>query len=57
MKKTVTIVDPPGGWQHGFPAVLQDDYVKQLLDAGYTTKEVPFLLKHSRYWEQEVGDD
>ena len=47
------IVDPPSGWRYGFPALKQDDYEKQLRDAGYPEEDIPFALKHSRYWEHE----
>lgn len=43
------LVDPPAGWAYGFPAVLQDDYVQQLKDAGYPEKDIPMALKHSRF--------
>jgi hypothetical protein len=44
------IVDPPEGWKYGFPAPLKDDYEKQLKESGYPKKDIPFALKHSRYW-------
>lgn len=44
------IVDPPSGWQHGFPAHLEEDYPAQLLKAGYKDSEIDMCLKHSRYW-------
>ncbi len=47
------MVDPPGGWRYGFPAPLQDDYLQQLIDAGYPTAEMDLAFKYSRYWEEE----
>jgi hypothetical protein len=46
-------VDPPEGWKYGFPAPAQNDYLQQLLDAGYPEDKIPFALKHSRYFTQE----
>ena len=43
------LVDPPSGWMYGFPAVLQEDYVQQLKDAGYPEEDIDLALKHSRY--------
>jgi len=51
-----TIVDPPSGWRYGFPAPLQEDYTKQLKDAGYPEKDIDMALKHSRYWERDYED-
>lgn len=51
MKKLM--VDPPSGWMYGFPALLQEDYVQQLKDAGYPEKDIELALKHSRYWESD----
>lgn len=48
-----TIVDPPAGWRYGFPAPLQEDYEKQLRNAGYPENGIPLALKHSRYWTAE----
>lgn len=43
------IVDPPSGWMYGFPAPLEEDYERQLRNAGYPEKDIPMALKHSRY--------
>ena len=48
------IVDPPAGWLFGFPSPLQENYEVQLREAGYPEKDIPFALKHSRYWETEL---
>lgn len=47
------IVDPPSGWQYGFPAPLEKDYEAQLKRAGYPVSDIPFALKYSRYWTHE----
>lgn len=43
------LVDPPEGWKYGFPAPRQEDYRKQLIDAGYPKNQIEFAIKHSRY--------
>lgn len=47
------IVDPPGGWQYGFPQPLQKDYKQQLIDAGYPESQIEFALDYSRYWSTD----
>lgn len=48
------MVDPPNGWRYGFPAIMQYDYEKQLMDAGYPEKDIEMALKHSRFWEKDL---
>lgn len=48
-----TMVDPPAGWLYGFPAPLEEDYEKQLINAGYPESGIPLALKHSQYWSIE----
>lgn len=48
-----TIVDPPEGWKYGFPAPLQGDYERQLIDAGYPQSRIELALRYSRYWEED----
>lgn len=50
--KKVMIVDPPAGWKYGFPAILQNDYKQQLLDAEYPAKDIDIAIRYSRYWYQ-----
>lgn len=57
----ITIVDPPSGWQYGFPKpipadILGDDekFADWLFMQGYPADQIEFALKYSRYWE---GDD
>jgi hypothetical protein len=52
-----TIVDPPSGWQHGYPKALPDNWKEEsfdlkqwFLDNGYPEKDIDFALKYSRYW-------
>lgn len=52
-----TIVDPPEGWRYGFPAPLQEDYERQLIDAGYPKQSIELALKYSRYWERDIDDE
>lgn len=58
------LVDPPSGWQYGFPAELQADYPAQLRAAGYPERDIQFALEHSRFigtqeelhgWYEQAG--
>ena len=53
MTKKVTLVDPPSGWRYGFPAPLQENYEKQLREAGYPEMDIHHALGYSRYWETD----
>ena len=59
--------DPPSGWMYGFPVKLKTvsdfvDWEKEipskeklaelLKEHGYPEKDIPFALKHSRYYTQ-----
>lgn len=48
------MIDPPSGWQYGFPRVYdetQDGPIDQfLLDNGYPPKDVEFALQYMRSW-------
>jgi hypothetical protein len=52
-----TIIDPPSGWQYGFPRVLditENETLKDwLLRSGYPPSLIPLAEKHSRYWEED----
>jgi hypothetical protein len=52
----VLMVDPPSGWKYGFPKPLDKEksYEQQLKEAGYPEEDIPFALKHSRYYEADV---
>jgi hypothetical protein len=59
-----TIIDPPSGWQYGFPKPIPVGCLKSdsllriwLLDQGYPANMLELALKHSRYWSKEIEDD
>jgi len=54
-----TFIDPPSGWEYGFPKALPDTYphidlVEWLLQQGYPEDLIPFAMKYSRYWEDDI---
>lgn len=56
-----TYIDPPSGWQYGFPKVLPAEYphidlVSWLLRQGYPDDLIPYALKYSRYWEEDIDE-
>jgi hypothetical protein len=60
MPTKVLIIDPPSGWQHGFPKILPQELVgnteglsEWLVANGYPEEDLELALKHSRYWERE----
>ena len=60
-KKTL-VIDPPEGWRYGFPKpipseVMKSDTLLRIWLAGENYPDVELALKHSRYWETEIGDD
>lgn len=57
--KTVVIVDPPNGWRYGFPKIMElnIEYEDLLRSSGYPEEYIPFALKYSRFWEEEVQDE
>jgi hypothetical protein len=47
------LIDPPSGWQHGFPRQFRPEYPNQSLESwlrgtNYPSKDIPLALKHSR---------
>jgi hypothetical protein len=63
MTKTL-VIDPPGGWQYGFPKAVPAGIMKSdsllrlwLTDQGYPIDDVDLAIKHSRYWETEDEQD
>lgn len=48
-----TMVDPPSGWKHGFPALLRENYPLQLLVAGYKEEELDTCVRHTRAWSHK----
>lgn len=53
-----TFIDPPSGWQYGFPKVLPKDVVNVkawLVQNGYPQREIDSCGKYFYYrcWESE----
>jgi len=60
------MVDPPSGWQYGFPRPYDfepshpnlpgEEYRQEVRewwrDTGYPSKDIDFAIEHSRYWEE-----
>jgi len=51
------IIDPPSGWQYGFPKPVPEGVMKNesllriwLQNEGYPQEDLELALKHSRYW-------
>lgn len=58
------MIDPPCGWQYGFPKPIPDGYLKNetlmrvwLEGEGYPSSLVDLALTHSRYWESDIESD
>lgn len=53
------MVDPPSGWQFGFPKPIPDEatgefFATWMREQGYPQKLIDDgMLKHCRYWEEE----
>jgi hypothetical protein len=52
------VIDPPSGWRFGFPKPAPENFFDDsfdlgawLIDSGYPAEDIPFAIKHSRYWE------
>lgn len=58
MSKKVIMVDPPSGWQYGFPAPLDDSmtFQEQLARHKYPVEDYELAENYSRYWEEEMDD-
>lgn len=62
-KKRVTYIDPPGGWQYGFPKIIPQEAFGNvrlwLVENGYPQSEIDSYGKYfdCRYWTDEVDDD
>jgi len=59
LKKTITIIDPPGGWRYGFPKAIPNeitDITKWLIENGYPQIEIGQFDGQipCRFWEEEV---
>jgi hypothetical protein len=59
------IVDPPSGWQYGFPTLWDKDEYEKLEDflkaKGYPEDQIEFACRHMRMWlpqeENKDGDN
>ena len=56
-----TMIDPPSGWQYGFPKVLPDGVTnvkKWLIEQGYPKKLIDELGDsfYCRYWGEPLPD-
>jgi hypothetical protein len=61
----VLMIDPPGGWQYGFPKPVHEEFHtlgedfdlgRWLVEQGYPEKDLELALRYGRYWEQEIDD-
>jgi len=54
-------VDPPSGWQYGFPAVYdatKDGSLEEFFRSkGYPEKDIKFALQHTRSWYENTSND
>lgn len=57
------IIDPPSGWQYGFPRPVPKSFFEEsfdlgvwLVECGYPAADVPLAIKYSRYWEVEKSE-
>jgi len=56
------VIDPPSGWQYGFPALIHDKILfggdniksKWFRLQGYPENLIELGLRHSRYWSVRV---
>jgi len=52
----MTIIDPPSGWQYGFPKPIPEDRKKDslvwLVEQGYSLIDELGEHFYCRYWEQ-----
>ena len=62
MKKIVKFIDPPSGWQYGFPKIIPDDVEDSeawLVEQGYPQELITRYGNHfyCRYWTEEIEDE
>lgn len=61
--RIVTMIDPPSGWQYGFPKVLPNNQLHRvnewLVEQGYPQKIIDEFDGRlpCRYWESNSSDD
>ena len=57
MTTTTKMIDPPGGWQYGFPKPYTplpgETLVEWLVREGYPAVEAEWAINHLRYWETD----
>lgn len=57
MTTTTKMIDPPGGWQYGFPKPYTplpgETLVEWLVREGYPAVEAEWAINHIRYWETD----
>lgn len=60
MSKSTTclMIDPPGGWNYGFPSPIlpwdEKNFQEFLLSRGYPRGDLELANKYSRYWDTSV---
>lgn len=61
MSATKLMVDPPSGWQYGFPALWDKEEYPKLKDflkaKGYPEDQIEFALNYIRMWFPEEKAD
>ena len=60
--RRIMVVDPPSGWQYGFPRELDlkegEEFDQWLIDHGYPKRLIDEgMSKHCRYWCEEVDEE
>jgi hypothetical protein len=58
-EEVIRMIDPPSGWQYGFPKAIPDDVIdtmKWLVENGYPQKVIDSYGDHfySRHWYERV---
>lgn len=53
------MVDPPSGWNYGFPIPLAkgDKYDEVLRAMGYPEKDIPLAMQYSWSWDEEISQE
>jgi hypothetical protein len=58
-KKTNRYIDPPSGWQFGFPKIVPEgvvtpeDFKKWFIESGYPEKDIELAMTYSSSWEED----
>jgi hypothetical protein len=58
-EEVLHMIDPPSGWQYGFPKALPDDVtdvMRWLVENGYPQKEIDSCGRYfnCRHWHERV---